>query len=287
MNYHTLSIPLDKIRRLLLQIFTNVAKDLDIPFFIIGATARDIVLYHIHEIKQYRATIDVDFAVMVKDWAQFDTMRNHLLKTDNISEKANAPAHRLYYQQSYPFDLVPFGFLKDASEQIHWPPDYALVMNIQGFEEVYKNAILVEIAPNVMVHVASLAGQAILKLFAWDARKHEKKHDAKDFGAIVHHYLDAGNNERIFTEAPEWLDEEEFDYELAGAKLLGRDIAKIIKQKTLDKLRALMTDELNQGEESPLLRYMMEDVYSLEHSETKGIFLLDALHTELKMIFPD
>jgi predicted nucleotidyltransferase len=44
------------------------ADSLDIPFFVIGATARDILLEHCHAIKAPRATQDIDIAVEVAGW---------------------------------------------------------------------------------------------------------------------------------------------------------------------------------------------------------------------------
>jgi predicted nucleotidyltransferase len=43
--------------------------------------ARDILLWHVHGIKTGRATADVDFAVAVKDWKQFDEIKTRLTET--------------------------------------------------------------------------------------------------------------------------------------------------------------------------------------------------------------
>lgn len=44
------------------------AEPLGIPFFVLGAVARDLMTSHAHGIEVHRATEDVDFAVMVCDW---------------------------------------------------------------------------------------------------------------------------------------------------------------------------------------------------------------------------
>lgn len=44
----------------------KIADLLDIPFFIVGATARDILLEHFHNIKAPRMTTDIDQGYMIK-----------------------------------------------------------------------------------------------------------------------------------------------------------------------------------------------------------------------------
>jgi predicted nucleotidyltransferase len=43
----------------------KVSTSLDIPFFIVGATARDIILEHQFDINTRRATLDIDIGVFV------------------------------------------------------------------------------------------------------------------------------------------------------------------------------------------------------------------------------
>ena len=45
----------------------KIADHLDIPFFIVGATARDILLEHFHNIKAPRMTMDIDLGVRIPD----------------------------------------------------------------------------------------------------------------------------------------------------------------------------------------------------------------------------
>ncbi len=54
------------------------ANELAIPFFLIGATARDIILQHEFNIDPIRSTVDVDFAVQVENWGKFNQLKqNH------------------------------------------------------------------------------------------------------------------------------------------------------------------------------------------------------------------
>jgi len=50
-----------------------------IPFFIVGATARDILLEVHHGIGSKRATLDIDIAVLIENWEQFYHLKDELI----------------------------------------------------------------------------------------------------------------------------------------------------------------------------------------------------------------
>jgi hypothetical protein len=54
--------------------------------------------------------------------------------------------------------------------------------------------------------------------------------DADDLRLIIQHYLDAGNQDRIYSEHGDCSDllNEEFDYERASARILGRDVGRLL-----------------------------------------------------------
>lgn len=54
--------------------------------------------------------------------------------------------------------------------------------------------------------------------------------DADDLRLIMQHYLDAGNQDRIYSEQGDCSDllNEEFDYERASARILGRDVGRLL-----------------------------------------------------------
>lgn len=57
---HNLTGKLDERTVALLSEIDTIADDLKLPFFIAGATARDILLQHAHDIHPVRATLDID-----------------------------------------------------------------------------------------------------------------------------------------------------------------------------------------------------------------------------------
>ena len=77
----------------LIRELDRVAQELGTPYFVIGATARDILMEHVYGIETTRATEDIDFAVAVSSWDAFDQLKAHLVATGRFM--ASALAHRL------------------------------------------------------------------------------------------------------------------------------------------------------------------------------------------------
>ena len=150
---------------------------------------------------------------------------------------------RLIHKSGLLVDLVPFGGMEEASGQIAWPPDFSVVMSTVGFHEAYDNSIEVRIADDLIVKVASLAGLALMKIVAWDDRRFER--DAQDLGLIMRHYLDAGNQDRVYTEQGDCFDllNEEFDYDKASARILGRDLGRLLTDTSRPIVERAFSDE--------------------------------------------
>ena len=80
------------LKPILLEL-TSYFKDTEIKFFVIGATARDIIM-EIHNEKPGRLTHDLDIAIAVNDWSQYQKIEEGILKlkhfTKDKNQKANA-----------------------------------------------------------------------------------------------------------------------------------------------------------------------------------------------------
>jgi predicted nucleotidyltransferase len=85
----------------------KIAVKLDFPFFIVGATARDIILEYQFDIKPSRATIDIDIGVLISGWDQFELLKNELLSLHEFSPSKQK--QRLIYEDNFPVDIIPFG----------------------------------------------------------------------------------------------------------------------------------------------------------------------------------
>jgi len=232
----------------------DTSKQLDIEFFVIGATARDIIIINLYGIKPVRATQDIDFGVMVNDWDQFNTLRDKLLNKKDF--KPTNKIHRIIYKTT-PIDIVPFGNI-EKNNKIEWPPENNPIMNVVGFDVAYSNSFPVKISQDKVSQFISLHCLALLKLFAWEDRKSWTGKDADDFCLLLTNYTDFDNADRIYEEHADMLDDD-FDYEMAGARLLGRDIAEIINEEISEPLMNIINNETGKQK-----RYLLvEKMYTL------------------------
>ena len=215
-----------------------------------GATARDILLTHVFDLPVQRATMDIDFAIALEDWHQLEQLKNTLTSSGDFYADPNIQS-RLYYSQGsrntrsgYPIDLLPFGGIEQSDHHIAWPPDLAVMMNVTDYAEVLAASIAVEVAPDQTIHVASLAGLLVLKLFAWIDRGRTNAKDAKDIYQIMRNYARAGNSDRLYNEEIELLEAAEYDPDLAGIRLLGRDVLKLARSETVIKILGILEDPI-------------------------------------------
>jgi predicted nucleotidyltransferase len=117
-------------------------------------------------------------------------------------------------------------------------------MRVLGFREAFAHTITVRLPGPVEVQVVSPAGLAILKLLAWEDRRHEfPTKDAQDFALVARTYLEAGNRDRLFDQFISLVEAEDFDYQLAGARMLGHDMAAIADEQALAEIRKILSRE--------------------------------------------
>lgn len=270
-----------KIDSLFLTIFESLdtaASAVGIPYFIVGATARDMILSMGYGIEISRATADIDLGINVSSWDEFNQFKEALTNTGRFSE--HRARQRLIYDNSIPVDIVPFGAISNADGNIRWPPDQDEVMNIVGFEDAFKLAQPVRLReePPLDINFASPLGLAVMKLIAWADRNTAGNKDAIDLATVLRTYLDAGNRERLYNDHPDLLTED-FDYVLAGAELLGRDIASSVSSPTKRLIIEILRQETNVDSQSRLAEDMsrrpstitFEQNYAMLLSMKKGI----------------
>ena len=166
--------PLNPVTFIVLKTLHEIAARGAASYFLIGATARDILMTHVFGIDAGRATRDVDFAIALEDWSQFETIKQAFIDSGNFRGDTNE-AHRLFYQPNtyktaYPLDLIPFGKIASSKNTIAWPPDMATVMNVAGYAEALEHAIQVDVGGGLVVNVVSIPALAALKILAWNDR---------------------------------------------------------------------------------------------------------------------
>jgi predicted nucleotidyltransferase len=265
------------------QVVSEISESLGISFFVVGATARDLVLEHGYKIKPYQGTKDVDFAVQVSNWEQFNRLTMKLVEKGGFQDSKEV--QRFYYNGTA-IDIIPFGEIGSGNTSIKWPPTNEVVMDILGFDEAYDNALLVRLAakPVFEMKVVAPSGWALLKIIAWKDRDAGARiKDAKDLALILRNYTVAGNLERLYVEPHvQMFEEEDYELELAGARLLGRDIAKIAKRKSLDKARQILEDGTSEDLGFPLVIDMAMSKIDQAAESEKNLLLLSKLKKGLE-----
>jgi predicted nucleotidyltransferase len=236
-----LSGKLDPVREIVFRDVAEASAALGIPFFVVGACARDLLLDLCYSIPAYRATNDIDFGIRVETWNMFEEVKRSLTETGRYASELHRP-ERLRSAEGVFIDVVPFGGVEDSvTRNIVWAPDNSVVMSALGFEEAYRNAINVRVAGDLIVAVSSLAGLTLMKLVAWNDRRTAK--DAKDLKLILSEYLRAGNEARLEGEHADLLEEEKFvSFALTSSRLLGRDLALIMTDQSRQVVLRMLSD---------------------------------------------
>jgi predicted nucleotidyltransferase len=220
---------------------------LNIPFFVVGAFARDIILKHCCDITPRRMTGDIDLGINIADWEQFNKLIDSLISTGKFS-RTKEPQRLLF--ESIPIDIVPFGAIADKQFKIGWPPEHKIFMSIVGFKEAFENSIIFRLNsnPDLHVKVPTLPGLAVLKLISWKEKYPERPKDAADLLLIMHAYEHARNFDRLYASEQDLLMEEGFDNQIASIRLLGRDMAMIADKDTAMVVGSILEDETHDSQ---------------------------------------
>ena len=123
----------------LLDELIPVFQKLEIKFFVIGATARDIIM-ELHGEKSGRRTQDIDIAIAVDKWEEFSTIEKEIIQLSNF-QKDKKQKQRFLYLNDFQLDIVPYGGITTNEDKIFWPPDQSFAMSVLGFEEAEKEVL--------------------------------------------------------------------------------------------------------------------------------------------------
>jgi len=77
-------------------------------FYVIGATARDIIMSGIHAQHTGRKTVDLDIAIAISDWNRYQEISDRLCHEVGFT-KSKDQKQRFLYKEVYMLDIVPFG----------------------------------------------------------------------------------------------------------------------------------------------------------------------------------
>ena len=254
-----------------------VMKALDLPYFIVGAMARDILLTHVFGLATGLATRDLDIGIAMRDWDEFDAVVAKLVD-DSEFVRDTKIVHRLH-KGEYPLDIIPFRGVESPERTIAWPSDLGTVMNVAGYQESFEAAETVQIETGFVVRVVSLPGLAVLKLLAWADRGLGDARDAVDLATLLRSYIGAGNEDRLYDTELDTLEAVEFNLELAGARLLGRDIRHVTSEPTRNQMLGLLQDPVQRER---LVMHMARSWSQLEDASSEVENFLNQFHEGLE-----
>lgn len=172
-----------------LEALSKVMNDLQLDVYVVGALARDIAMEILEMPPSRRRTSDLDVAIALKDWSQFELLSENLLKNNFVKGK---PKQRFYYKgvdgkNDYEIDIVPFGELEE-DEKVAWPPEGNPEMSVKCFRDVMNIADTVVIEDAITIKMAPLSGQFLIKFDTWLDRHLLTDKDAADMLYIMDNF---------------------------------------------------------------------------------------------------
>ena len=222
-------------------------------FFLIGALAHDVLLEHIYGVEVPLTTGDVDVAVAVGSWQAYEDLRRRLVEEHGFEE--GPEKQRLRSPEGTPLDLVPFGGVEEEGGKARFPPEGSPELTVLGFEAAWEAALPVRFdegpdsegpggeeavgkgvgGKGPVLRVASLEGLALLKLLSWNERPTGRARDAQDLCLLLQHFYDA--RRALITERhADLFDTDSFSKPKASARALGRELARLLRDRALEKL---------------------------------------------------
>ena len=247
----------------LLRKLTDSFNKMGREFYVIGATARDIIMQQLLDTESRRRTKDLDIAIAIPDWDTFEQVKQKLI-ADGF-EKSTDMQQRFFYGE-YELDIVPYGVVAKEDDNIYWPPEEVVAMSVKGFDEVLSEAITVSIDDEFKVKIASLHGLFLLKFNAWLDRNAKTSKDAEDMSFILSNYFMANFDREMHQEVYDW---ENFDEYIVGGYWLAHDLVALLDVNQLNYYKEVVKEELVKEEKSRLFNQMIESSYGLKYETVR------------------
>lgn len=194
-------------------------------------------------------------------WDKYNEVCSALI--EDGFEKATHQAQRFYFGD-YEVDIVPYGAVAKADDNIYWPPEETIAMSVKGFDEVLKEAITVCVNNEFEIRIASLHGLFLLKLNAWLDRNIGTNKDAEDMWYIVDNYYFANEGRGVH---PEVYELDGFDLTVGGAYWMAHDIANLLSKEQIAYYADVLRNEIEREEDSRLVVQILETNRSVTSSD--------------------
>jgi len=203
-----------------LEALEKAFQEFHIDYYLIGAFVREVWTDHLKNLPFKRITRDIDFAIYINEHKQYDKLKLHLIEKAGFKE--NIEPYRLHTPDNNIVDLIPFGGIEQNGEVLI-KGHKVMELSVFGTKEVTEKAEVIE----DNFKVITLPGFSVLKLIAWHDTVSRTK-DLEDFYYILQNYGDIVTDD-LYLEENLHLLEEYDEVRFSGARLLGREMLKIIE----------------------------------------------------------
>lgn len=244
-----------------LKALSSSLQEIDIPLYVVGATARDVMMKLLGEGEVRRRTNDLDVAIALQNWSDFDKVKE---KLEQNHFKKVKDKQKFFYKggnnnNDFEVDVVPFGNIA-VNEQICWPPEGNPVMSVRCFDDVMAHSMDISVGGEIAFKIAPLYGQFLIKLDTWIDRHAKTDKDAVDmFYFLNSYYRVKVMNNCIPPDEISISDDEDPAYEILSARWLAYDISKVLSTEHLEYYAGIIEEELGKEENSSLLYHFMNN----------------------------
>lgn len=210
-----------------------IAREVGVDYLVVGATARTILSVGLVGRPPQRATRDIDVAVAVASWADFERLATKL-------ERRGRSPHS-FLVEGVEVDVVPYGGIESEDRTILWPDDHR--MNVRGISEAVDSAETVLLPGGLATRVPSIPALALLKLLTWWDRRASTTRDAIDLATMIDWYSSGTYLDRLYDNEMDVLARHDFDPASAGAWLLGSHMAGLLDDAGVAALLRIVEDD--------------------------------------------
>lgn len=242
---------------------------MNIPVYVVGAAARDIAMILLKETQSKRLTSDLDVAIAIPDWEEYDKATSLLLA--NNFKKLKAKQKFAYKgpdgNMDYEVDLVPFGDVA-IDEVVKWRPDENPLMSVRCFKDVMGEAIDVNVNSEFSIKIAPLHGQFLIKFDTWLDRHDRTSKDAVDMVFILSKYFTAETTSDSFEGFPDTVLAEIDDPVIyISATWIAYRLSTLLTKEHLKYYIIQISSEVEQKEHSILVGHFSQSIPAPESIE--------------------
>jgi predicted nucleotidyltransferase len=129
-------------------------------------------------------------------------------------------------------------------------------MSVLGFNEIYNNSTVARLQnnPPLDIKIPTLPGLVVLKLLSWNDNYQNRPQDAEDIFFILINYEYTGIEDKLYESELSLLEGEDFDNQVAGIVLLGKEMKMISSKKTIEFIRKILNNETSENTNYNLIR---------------------------------